>query len=86
MFTTNERKLGQMLSDPPILTDRAGRPFTFIEAEEVFPGEPLPNGGMRFRYRAPSENGAEGAVLEFTFKNPPGNRFSFGFKVSTSVR
>jgi len=86
VFTTNERKLGQMISEPPVVIDGSGNTLIFIEAEEVFPNDQLPHGAMRYRYRAPASDGAPGAVFDFTFKNPEPQRFSFGFRVGATVR
>ena len=81
MFTTNEQKLAQMMDDPPVVTDGSGHTLTFVDAEKLFPNHALPNGGVRYRFRAP-----EGGMFEFTFKSPAQRRFTFGFRVSTAVR
>jgi len=86
VFTTNEQKLAQMMDDPPVVTDGSGNVLRFIDAEKLFPNDALPDGGVRYRFRAPEQNGTPGAVFEFTFKSPPQRRFSFGFRVSTAVR
>jgi hypothetical protein len=86
VFTTNEQKLDQMIADPPVILDSTGKAFTFLDAEEVLPNDQLPNGGIRCRYRLPSDEGTPGSILEFIFKNPPQRRFSFGFKITTAVK
>lgn len=86
MFSASLKPSDQLMADPPILRDGSGRELIFIDAEKVFPNHELPNGGIRFRYRMPAEGGQQGAIFDFTFKNPPPRGFSFGFRVSTSAR
>ena len=86
VFSSNAQNIAQLMAEPPVLVDDKGNTLTFIQSDIVPPTADMPTGGVRYRYQLPSQNGTPGPIFEFIFKNPPANRFSFGFRVSTSVR